>query len=123
MLVHDFVGMSETPEGLQKQTVEALEYTRRCRVVAHAKKRGSCATNIRKTRPWKWGEDELSIVDQYTYLGVEIERSALGMHIEQTQYLIERAYKAHVGKMNAILTDSHLDARIKRGILMNVYQS
>ena len=21
---------------------------------------------------WKWGEDELPIVDQYTYLGVEI---------------------------------------------------
>ena len=28
--------------------------------------------------------------------------------------------KAHVGKMDAILTDSHLDTRIKRCILMNV---
>ena len=23
---------------------------------------------------WKWGEDELPIVDQYTYLGVEISK-------------------------------------------------
>ena len=28
--------------------------------------------------------------------------------------------KAHVGKMDAILTDSHLDTRIKRCILNNV---
>ena len=28
--------------------------------------------------------------------------------------------KAHVGKMDAILTDSHLDTRIKRCVLMNV---
>ena len=28
--------------------------------------------------------------------------------------------KAHVGKMDAILTDSHLDARIKRCVLINV---
>ena len=28
--------------------------------------------------------------------------------------------KTHVGKMDAILTDSHLDARIKVCILMNV---
>ena len=28
--------------------------------------------------------------------------------------------KSHVGKMDATLTDSHLDARIKRCILMNV---
>ena len=28
--------------------------------------------------------------------------------------------KAHVRKMDAILTDSHLDTRIKRCILMNV---
>ena len=28
--------------------------------------------------------------------------------------------RAHVGKMDAILTDSHLDTRIKRCILMNV---
>ena len=28
--------------------------------------------------------------------------------------------KAHVGKMDAILTDSHLDTRIKRCILRNV---
>ena len=28
--------------------------------------------------------------------------------------------KAHEGKMDAILTDSHLDARIKRCVLINV---
>ena len=32
MFAHDFVGMSETPGGLQKQTEKALEYTRKWRV-------------------------------------------------------------------------------------------
>ena len=31
-----------------------------------------------------------------------------------------RKGKAHVGKMDAILTDSHLDSRVKVCILMNV---
>ena len=26
------------------------------------------------TFKWKWGEDDLTIVDQYTYLGVEISK-------------------------------------------------
>ena len=32
------MGISETPEGLQKQTGKALEYTRKSRVTANAKK-------------------------------------------------------------------------------------
>ena len=35
----DFVGISETPEGLQKQIEKALEYTRKWRVTANLKKR------------------------------------------------------------------------------------
>ena len=34
----DFVGILETPEGLQKQTEEALQYTRKWRVTATVKK-------------------------------------------------------------------------------------
>ena len=34
----DFVGISETLEGLQKQTEKALEYTRKWRVTANVKK-------------------------------------------------------------------------------------
>ena len=33
---------------------------------------------------------------------------------------VRRKGKAHVGKVDAILTDSHLDTRIARYILMNV---
>ena len=70
----DFVGISETPEGLQKQVEKALEYTRKWRVTANVQ---NCAVVIcnDKVNPvnfkWKWGEDELPIVDQYTYLGVD----------------------------------------------------
>ena len=34
----DFVGISETPEGLQKQIEKALEYARKWRVTANVKK-------------------------------------------------------------------------------------
>ena len=69
---------------------------------------------------WKWGEDELyTIVDQYTCLGVDISKGcSWNAHIAK---VIGKG-KTHVGKMDAILTDSHLDTinRIKLCILMNV---
>ena len=42
MFGDDFVGISETPEGLQEQTEKALEYMRKWRVTASVRKvRGS----------------------------------------------------------------------------------
>ena len=38
MFADDFVGVSESPEGLQKQIEKALEYTRKWRVRANVKK-------------------------------------------------------------------------------------
>ena len=76
MFADDFVGMTETPEGLQKQMEEALGYTRKWRVTANVKKCAVVVCIEDKVNPvtfkWKWGGDELPIVDQYTYLGVEI---------------------------------------------------
>ena len=66
---------------------------------------------------WKWGEDELPVADQYTYLGVEISKEcSWDAHIAK----VIRKDKAHVGNMDAILTDSHLDTRIKICIMINV---
>ena len=78
LFTDDFVGISETSQGLQNKTEKALrvEYTRKWWVTANAKKCAVVVCNEDKVNPvnfcWKWGEDELSIVDQYTYLGVEI---------------------------------------------------
>ena len=123
MIADDFVEISETPEGLQKQIEKALliEYTRKWRVTANVKKRAVVACNGDEVNPanfkWKWGEDELPIVDQYTYLGVEISKDcSLDAHIAK---LIGKG-KSQVGRMNAILTDLRLDTRIKICILMNV---
>ena len=74
MFADDFVGISETPEGLQKtQKENVLEYTRKWRVTAKVKK-----CNEEKVNPVtlkrKWGEDDLPIVDEYMYLGVEISK-------------------------------------------------
>ena len=84
MLVDDFVGMSETPEGLQEQIEKALEYTRKCRVIANVKTRAGVVRNEDKvytvTFKLKWREDDLPVVDQYTYLGVEISRDCSGIH-------------------------------------------
>ena len=40
MFADDFVGISEAPEGLQKQIEKALEYTRKWSVTANVKKCG-----------------------------------------------------------------------------------
>ena len=58
------------------------------------------------TFKWNWGEDELPIVDQYTYLGVDISKDcSRDAHIAK---VIGKG-KSQVGKMDAILTDPHLD--------------
>ena len=61
MFADDFVGISETPEGLQKQTEKALEYTRKWRVKANVKERAVVVCNEDKANPmnfsWEWGED------------------------------------------------------------------
>ena len=78
MFADDFVVISETPEGLQKQIDKALEYTRKWRVTANLKRCAVVVCNEDKVKPvtfkLKWGQDELPIADQYTYLGVEISK-------------------------------------------------
>ena len=59
----------------------------------------------------------MPIVDQYTYLGVEISNDRpWNTHLAE----VIGKEKSHVGKMDAILTASLLDTRIKRCILMNM---
>ena len=57
----DFVGMSESSEGLQKQIEKTLEYTRKWRVVnSERKKFAVVVCHEDKVNPvtfkWKWGE-------------------------------------------------------------------
>ena len=66
---------------------------------------------------WKWGEDGLPIVDQYTCLGVEISKDC-SWDAHKAKVIGEG--KSQVGKMDAMLTDSHIDTRTKISILMNV---
>ena len=51
MFADDFVGTSKTPEGLQKQIKEALDYTRKWRVAANVKKYAEVACNEDKVNP------------------------------------------------------------------------
>ena len=73
---NDFVGIAETPDGLHEQIEKALEYTGNLRAVTNVNKSAILVCNEDNKNPvefkWKWGEEELPIVDQYTYLGLEI---------------------------------------------------
>ena len=61
--------------------------------------------------PWKWREDELlPIVNQYTYVGVDISKDySLGMHTYISKVIEIGNGKSQIGKKDAILTDPHLD--------------
>ena len=60
MFADDFVGISGTAEGLQKQIEKALEYTRKWRVTANVNKCAVLVCNEDKIKPvefkWKWEE-------------------------------------------------------------------
>ena len=65
---------------------------------------------------WKWEEDELPTVDQYTYLGVEISKDcSWDAHIAT----VVGKGKSQVCRVDWILTYSYLDTRIKICILIN----
>ena len=121
MFANDFVGISETPEGLQKQIEKTLDYIRKWKVTENVKKCAVVVCNEDKVNPVHFqmevGKDELPIVDQYTYLGVEVSKDcSWGAYIAK---VIGKG-KSQVGKMDAILTVPHLDNRIKICILINV---
>ena len=60
----------------------------------------------------------MSIVDQYTYFGVEVSIAcSWNTHIYSKKVIGKG--KAHVGEMDVILADSHLDSRIE----INIYIS
>ena len=66
----------------------------------------------------KWGEDELPIVDQFTYLGVELSKDcSWDAHVAK----VTGKGKSQVGEMDAILSDAHLDTRTKTCIWMNMF--
>ena len=78
MFVDDFVGISETAEGIQENIEKALEYTTKWNVTANVNTCVVLVCNEDKKKPvefkWKWWGEELAIVDQYTNLGVEISK-------------------------------------------------
>ena len=62
----------------------------------------------------------MPIVDLYSYLGVDISKDcSWDTHITK----VAGKGKPHVGKVDAILTDSHLDTTIKIFVLVNVILS
>ncbi|CAB1100845.1 unnamed protein product [Ectocarpus sp. CCAP 1310/34] len=78
LFADDFVGMSDTPEGLQLQIDAAKKFTDKWRLSANVQKSAVMVCNENKEEPvehrWKWGIEEIAVVDQYTYLGVEIAK-------------------------------------------------
>ena len=65
---------------------------------------------------WNWGDNGIPIVDQYTYLGADISKYCFwDTHSE----LLGKG-KYQVGRMDAVLADSHLDTRIRKCILICV---
>ena len=120
----DFVGISETPEGLQDQIEKALEYTRTWRVAATVKKSVGVVCNEDEVNPvnskWKLVEDDLPIENQYTYLGVVVSKEC-SWHT----YIAKVTWnaKAQVDKMHSILNYPHLDTTFIHTwcVLMNVF--
>ncbi|CAB1103975.1 unnamed protein product [Ectocarpus sp. CCAP 1310/34] len=134
LFADDFVGMSDTPEGLQLQIDAAKKFTDKWRLSANVKKRAVMVCNENKDEPvehrWKWGIEEIAVVDQckwgieetaevdqYTYLGVEIAKDcSWNAHMSK----VAEKGKARAGKLHPILANRHLDTRIKLTVLKSV---
>ncbi|CAB1099724.1 unnamed protein product [Ectocarpus sp. CCAP 1310/34] len=78
--------------------------------------RGDCSSGPVEHR-WKWGIEEIAVVDQYTYLGVEIAKDC-SWNAHMSKKAEKR--KARAGKLHPILANRHLDTRIKLTVLKGV---
>lgn len=121
LFADDFVGLSDTPEGLQMQINAAKEFCDKYRLSGNVAKCAVMGCNEDEDNPvefkWTWGGEELPIVDKYTYLGVEIAKDCKwDVHMRK----VANKGKAKAGKMHQILTDRQLDTRIKLQILKSV---
>ena len=78
MFADDFVGISRTPKGLQKQIRENTRMHYEMESDSEREIFAVVVCHEDEVNPvnfkWKWGEDELPIVDQYAYLGVDISK-------------------------------------------------
>ncbi|CAB1115344.1 ABC [Ectocarpus sp. CCAP 1310/34] len=121
LFADDFVGMSDTPEGLQLQIDAAKKFTDKWRLSANVQKSAVMVCNENKEEPvehrWKWGIEEIAVVDQYTYLGVEIAKDcSWNAHMSK----VAEKGKARAGKLHPILANRHLDTRINLTVLKSV---
>ena len=66
---------------------------------------------------WNWGEDDLPIADQHTYLGAKISQYC--SWASQITKVLKNG-KSQVEEIAAVLADSHLDTRITIYTLIHV---
>ncbi|CAB1113082.1 unnamed protein product [Ectocarpus sp. CCAP 1310/34] len=78
LFADDCVWMSDTAEGPQLQIDAAKEFADKGRLSANVKKSAVMVCNVDREKPfeyrWKWGVEELAVVDQYACLRVEIAK-------------------------------------------------
>ncbi|CAB1113272.1 unnamed protein product [Ectocarpus sp. CCAP 1310/34] len=121
LFADDFVGMSDTPQGLQLQIDAAKKFTDKWRLSANVKKSAAMVCNEDREGAveyrWKCGIEEIAVVDQCTYLGVEIAKDCSWN--AQMSKVAEKG-KARAGKLHPILANRHLDKRIRLKVLKSV---
>ncbi|CAB1111959.1 GT28 [Ectocarpus sp. CCAP 1310/34] len=119
MFADDFVGVSETPEGLQEQIDAAVGYTRKWRLSANVGKCAVVVCNEDKKNPvefkWKWGEEELPVVDRSVsglmfaddFVGVSETPEGLQEQIDAAVgYTRKWRLSANVGKCAVVVYNS-----------------
>ncbi|CAB1113353.1 unnamed protein product [Ectocarpus sp. CCAP 1310/34] len=67
---------------------------------------------------WKWGVDELAVVDQKKHLGVDIAKDcSWNAHM----FKVADKGKARTGRLHPILANRHIDTRIKLTVVKGVF--
>ncbi|CAB1110562.1 unnamed protein product [Ectocarpus sp. CCAP 1310/34] len=96
----------------------AKEFADKWRLSANVKKSAVMMCNEDREEPveqrWKWGFEEIEVVDQYTHLGVEIAKDC-----SWNAHMCKMAEKGkeRAGKLHPILANRHRDTRIKLTVL------
>ena len=118
LFADDFVGVSQSKEGLQKLISVVHGYCNKWRLKANVCK---SAVMVFSRNPvegeWKWGEHLLPRVSNYTYLGIDLAcNGAWDVHIQK----IRDNCKKKVNQLHSVISKRDINLSARRLLLLSV---
>ena len=116
LFADDFVGVSDSEEQLQKLIDVVHAYCRKWRLKANVSKGAVMVFTkgvVDSTCMWKWGEQDLPRVSNYTYLGIEFSSNgAWDKHIKK----VVDSGRKKLNQIHSVLSNRDINLTARKAV-------